>query len=182
MCVALPAAVAIAGLAASAIGTGVSVYGAVKQGQAAQDQANYQAQVSRNNAQVAGMQSDDALARGQEAENEQRRKTASAIGSQTAGIAGSGFELGDETSLSLLGDTAAFGEMDAQTIKQNASREAWGYRQQGANYTADAGLQVARGDAASSASYLKGGSDLLSGASKFASSYSTASKQFGWST
>jgi hypothetical protein len=34
------------------------------------------------------------------------------------------------TALDLLGDTAQIGEEDALTIRNNAAREAWGYRNQ----------------------------------------------------
>lgn len=49
------------------------------------------------------------------------------IGQQRAGIAGSGFELGDDTLLSILGDTAMLGEIDVNMIKLNVECEAWGY-------------------------------------------------------
>jgi hypothetical protein len=46
------------------------------------------------------------------------------------------------TPLNLLSDTAQIGEEDAQTIRNNAAREAWGYRNQ-AN-EASAGARISR--------------------------------------
>jgi hypothetical protein len=179
MCVGLET-MAIASLVMSAASTGMSYLGSQQQGKAAKQQADYQAQVSRNNAQVAEWQAEDSQARGKIEEDQHRRKVQQLIGSQKAGISGSGFELGDDTSQSIIGDTAMFGELDALTIRNNAEREAWGYRVQGSNYTADAGLMTARGQSAQSAAKMQGYTDLLGGASKFASGYSTSAKKFGW--
>lgn len=48
----IEAGIAIAGLAVSAIGAGVSAYGSYEQGQQEQQMANYNAAIQRNNAQV----------------------------------------------------------------------------------------------------------------------------------
>lgn len=181
MCIAA-APMAVIGMVASAASTAVSVMGAIQQGKAAQAQANYQAQVSQNNAQVAQWQAADAIERGKRDEAEHRQKVARMIGTQRAGIAGSGFELGDLTSQDILGDTAAMGEIDALTIRTNAKREAWGYEVGANNYMAEAGLQKAAGKNAKTASYWSAGGDLLSGASKFGANYADNAAKFGWGT
>lgn len=167
MCIGLET-LAIIGTLAS---TGMSVMGSIQQGKAAEAQANYQAQVSANNAQVAKMQAEDAIKRGKQEEEEHRVQVRRMLGAQRAGIAGSGFDLGDATSQDILGDTAAMGEFDALQIRSNAAREAWGYEVQGSNFTAEAQLQRARGKSARQASYWQAGGDLLSGASKFGTQY-----------
>jgi hypothetical protein len=180
MCVVAAPAMAAISLAATAASTVVGFMGSMQQGRAAQAQANYQAAVSRNNAQIAEWQAQDAIKRGQEEEDQHRRKVSQVIGAQRAGFGASGFDLGDATTIDILGDTAAMGEYDALTIRSNAAREAWGYRVQGSNYMAEAGLQTARGASARSAAAWQGVGDLLGGATKFGSQYSTAAKQFGW--
>ena len=153
---------------ASVVGTGMSVIGSLQQGQAAKAQANYQAQVSRNNAKIAEWQAQDAEQRGLEQEREHRRNVQRLMGSQQAAIGGSGFEIGDITSQDLLSDTAMMGEADAWTIKNNAAREAWGYRVQGSNFSTEAEMNKVAGKRAARAGIMQAGTDLLSGASRFA--------------
>lgn len=162
---------AIMSLAAGAIGTGVSVMGAMQQGKAAQAQAKYQAAVSENNAATARMQAADALERGKIEEQQHRTKVTRLLGEQRANIAASGFELGDMTSQDIFGDTAALGELDALNIRNNAKREAWGYEVQAGNFNADASLSRMSGRNSRTASMWQAGGDLLSGASKFANNY-----------
>lgn len=176
MCVVALPAIAIAATIAS---TAVGVMGSIQQGKAAQAQANYQSQVAQNNAQISEWQAADALKRGKVEEDQHRRKVSQLIGSQRASIGASGFDLGDETSVGIVGDTAAMGELDALTIRNNAAREAWGYRVQGSNYTAESGLLLARGDAARTASKWQAAGDLLGGASKFASQGASNQKTYG---
>ena len=177
MCVAALPAI---GLAASLASTAFGVYGSIQQGKAAEQQANYQAQVSRNNAITSQRQAADAIERGKIEEDQHRKKVQQLLGSQRAGISGSGFDLGDDTSLSILGDTAAMGELDALTIRNNAAREAWGFEVQGSNYTAEAGLAKMRGQNAKTASMWQAGGDLLGGAAKFATDYKTGADKGLW--
>jgi len=176
MCIAaLPAIAMVATLAS----TGMSVMGSIQQGKAASAQANYQAQVAENNAATSRLQAADAIERGKIEEGQHRKQVSRMIGQQRAGIAGSGFELGDETSQDILGDTASMGELDALTIRNNAQREAWGFEVQGQNATAEAGLSRMRGASAKTASYWQAGGDLLGGATKFATMGATNKKQTG---
>ena len=64
----------IASLGLSAAGAGVSAFGAIQQGRAAQAQANYQAAVARNNQIIAQRSADDARKRGVFEANLQRQK------------------------------------------------------------------------------------------------------------
>lgn len=151
----------------------MSAFSTIQQGKAAEAQANYQAQVADNNAKVARMQAEDALQRGQIEEQQHRRKVQQMLSTQRVGIGASGFDLSDTTSQDILGDTAMFGEYDALTIRNNAAREAWGYRNQASNYTAQAGANRAAGDNAMNNAYLSAGTDLLGSATKL-------SYQQGW--
>jgi len=178
MCVAM----ATIGMIGSIASTAMSVMGSIQQGKAAKAQANYQAQVATNNAKIAEWQAQDSEARGKIAENEQRAKVRQFVGGQRAAIGGSGFEFGDDTSLSLLGDAAAMGEYDALVIRNNAAREAWGYRTQGSNFTAQAGAYGAAGKNAMTSAYMTAGADLLGGASKFATQYGKSSTTLPWQT
>jgi hypothetical protein len=151
-------------LGASLLSTAVGVYGQVQAGQAQAGQARYQAQVAQNNRIIAEQQARDAEMRGQMAEDARRYQTRALIGRQRTALAANGVMVDDGSALDITSDTAAQGEVDALTLRANAAREAYGYRAQGSNFLADAGLQRARADAAIPASMVGAGATLLSGA------------------
>lgn len=151
-------------LGASLLSTAVGVYGQVQAGQAQAGQARYQAQVAENNRIIAEQQARDAEMRGQMAEDARRDQTRALIGRQRTALAANGVMVDDGSALDITSDTAAQGEVDALTLRANAAREAYGYRAQGSNFLADAGLQRARADAAIPASMVGAGATLLSGA------------------
>jgi hypothetical protein len=151
-------------LGASLLSTAVGVYGQVQSGAAAAGQARYQAQVAENNRIIAEQQARDAEMRGQMAEDARRQQTRMLIGRQRTALAANGMLVDDGSALDITGDTAAQGEIDALTLRANAAREAYGYRAQGSNFMADAGLQRARSAAAGPAALVGAGATLLSGA------------------
>jgi hypothetical protein len=161
-----------ASLAAAVGGTAMSAMGAAQQGAAAQNAANYQAQVAKNAQQVAQWSADDALRRGQVAEDARRSQTAQQIGTQRAAMASMGGDINSGSAVDIVGDTAAAGEFDALTLRNNAQREAYGFKVKASNAGADAGLAVARGDAAEQAGMFGAGANLLAGASTVADKWS----------
>lgn len=159
---------AAASLAFAVIGTGMSAVAAAKQGQAQAAAATYQAQVARNAKQVADWQAADALKRGAVAEQNRRFKTQQQMGTQRAALASSGTELGFGSNADIIGDTAAAGEFDALTIRNNSEREAWDKKVMAANLEGEAGLQQSKADFASSSIGLGVGANLIAGASSVA--------------
>lgn len=177
------AAAGTAGAAAGAstslwgqIGTGLQVAGVVsgvlgasRQATATKNAYEYQAAVNRNNAQVAEWQAQDALSRGAKAEQAQRLKVAQLKSAQRAGFAARGVALDEGSPLAILQDTDYMGELDALTIRDNAAKEAWGHRVQGANASGDASMLASRAGSES-----PGGAafnTLLTGAGAVASSW-----------
>jgi len=158
---------AVAGI----VGTGVSALGAIQQGQAQSQAAKYQAGVDRNNTILAQRAAKDAIERGAEAEATQRRKNTVLLARQRAAVASSGIELGTGSPLDILGDTAQFGELDAQTIRSNAEREAMGDRAKASNFQASAGLNDMKASSASTAGFIGGASSLLSGGQTVAANW-----------
>lgn len=143
--------VAEASLGLAVVGTGLTVAGQVQQGKAAKAQGDYQAAVARNNSILAERAAKDALDRGKVAEDESNRRTKQLIGRQRAVLAGNGVVVDQDSALDITADTAESGRYDALTIRSNAEREALGYRAQGANFDADAGLYGMAGSNAFSA-------------------------------
>ena len=101
--------------------------------------ANYQAQVARNNQMIADSYAQRALQQGKVDEQNQRLKTASALGTQRAALASQGADVDSGSPLDLQADTARTGEYNAQAIRNNAAAKAYGYRVQAFNDAADAG-------------------------------------------
>ena len=90
------------------------------------------------NAEIAGMKKEDALLRGGIAEDAQRAKTRLIQGDQIAGMGSTGAVVGVGSNASILDQTAKLGEMDAQTVRSNSLREAWGFEIEKQNYLAAA--------------------------------------------
>ncbi len=144
-------------------------YGAYQTSTADKAAYNYQAQVQRNNAQIANWQAKSAIEQGQVEEANQRLKTAQIKGAQRARMAANGVDIRQGSALNTLLDTEYMGDVDAATIHDNAANEAWALRNQATNYSANAGLLQAR---ASMESPLgSGASTLLTGAGAVASSW-----------
>lgn len=135
-----PTTLAMIGMGMQVVGTLSSANAAKKQAEANQQAAQYQASVARNNAQIAEWQAQDAVDAGEKAAQDHQRKVAALKGTQTATMAARGLDLGEGTPAGILTDTELFGEIDRQTLRHNAAKTAWGYRAQGTNYSADAGL------------------------------------------
>lgn len=112
-----------------------------------QGMAAYQAQVAANNAAVADIEAADALARGNRAAAETRRKYAALLGTQRASLAARGLDVTAGNANAILNDTGYFGAMDEQTVRTNAAREAWGYRVRATNARGDAAAFQATADA-----------------------------------
>ncbi len=161
----------VAALALSGLGTGMSVIGQANRAQADAAQANYMAQVARNNQIVADRNSTLALQQGQAQEDRQRLKTAQLLGSQRASLAAQGGDVNTGSNLDLLGDTARAGETDAQTIRSNAAQQAYGYQLQAESAGGQSDLYSA--NAANTMANLPFGigSSLLGGASSLADTW-----------
>jgi hypothetical protein len=111
-----------------ALSTAFSAVGAMSQAEAQRDALNYQSQVARNNATLAQYQAKDAVERGQAEEQNRRLRTAATFSDQRAQLAANGIDLGEGIATDLLATTKYIGEHDALTARNNAAREAWGYR------------------------------------------------------
>lgn len=115
----------------NAIGTGVQGF---NQARASSAEGAYQKQIYDSNAQIAEIQAQDAIDRGNKDAKELKKQGKRLIGAQRAALAAQGIEVNDADALALQMDTAGSTAQDALKIKNNAWREAWGFRVQGANY------------------------------------------------
>ena len=146
----------LAGLSAitSLIGTGVGAVGTIASAQAQAAAATYKQKQE-------AMLSEDALKRGAQAEEAQRRKAAALAGRQKAVLAASNIDIGSGSALQVQADTATLSELDANVIKDNARREA--------NYhTASSDLAGMEASSAQTAGTIGAFSTILGGASSLA--------------
>lgn len=117
------------GLAASLAGTlvgGVAQYQQGKaQAQAAQQAANYNAQVAANEAETQRNLAMAELQQGAEERNRVIRAGLAKQGEMAGAMGASGFTLDSGTNLSLLGQSAEEVQQDASIVSQNANMNAW---------------------------------------------------------
>jgi hypothetical protein len=144
----------------SALSTGINAVGQANAGAAANE-------VAKKNAHLSDVAAVDAEQRGSKQAGEARMKGTDIVGEQRLATAASGVEVGVGTSAQLAEDTRAAAELDAQTIKANAAREAWGFRTQGTDFRTQGAQAEARGNYGAVASLLEGGSNTANLAAKF---------------
>ena len=158
-------------------GAGLSAVTAYSNSRSTRSAYEAQAQVARNNAVIAGWQADDVLARGDRAVSVQRSKTRQLKGAQRAAMAANGVDLNQGSALNILSDTELFGEMDADTIANNAAKEAWAIRNQANGFTYEAAQASAR--AANESPLMATAGSLLTSAGKVAGRWYTGAAPSG---
>ena len=172
-----------------AVSAASNMMNAYTQSEAIKSKGKYEQQVAESNARFLDLQAEDSLNRGEKAASRIKREAGSFQSSQRAGYAGQNVDVNSGAALEAQLDTAQMGELDALTVKNNAWREAWGYKTQAinergkgrmarltskteANQTLiNGGFKMAQDLAF--ASYAKGGSATQSGTGS--SSYSSPS-------
>lgn len=160
-------------------GTILNARGQKKQGDAAQEAANAVAEREEWNAGIAELQAKDAIARGADEESRFRTSVRQLIGSQRAGFAGQGVEVGRGSAADVQADAAFLGELDARQIRLNAARQAWGFQVEAADRRLGADVARRGGAAAKSASRWAMASTIVGGA---AQGTSMLADRYGWNS
>jgi hypothetical protein len=150
-------ALAIAGKVGTVVGTGMSIYGALKGGQSASQSAQYDANQNAQNAITARRQADVEALR-------VRRRGAQVLGDMRASYGASGVDGSQGTPLDVLEDSASQVELDALTEKYNGELQAIGFER-------SAALDIKRGKDAVSASKVGAVSALVAGLPAIASAF-----------
>lgn len=145
-------------LFASAASQGFSsVGGAYAQSQAQRAQGDVTKTLFDENSKFADLQADDAIRRGNTAAMEAKRRTDDMVGTQRAGFAGQGVDVNSGSAAEVQGDTRAMGALDMVTLKNNAYREAMGYRVSALDYNFRGNMAKMAGDNEASQTMLTGG-------------------------
>lgn len=150
------------GAAAMMGGAGLaSLAGSYEQAKAQQLQGQWQRQQYDFNQRVAGLQADDATRRGDYAANQVEKKVNQTQGAQRSAAAANGVDVTSGSAAQLQDDTRQAGTQDEMTIRNNAWREAWGYKVQATNYGNQGAMSYAAGQRGATNSLLTGGMQAL---------------------
>jgi hypothetical protein len=156
-----------------ALSSAGSVYSSVT---AQQIESDYKRQQLELNREMSEIQAKDAIIRGDRAAEAARAKTKRLIGSQRAALAAQGINIEKGSALDVQTETAEFGAVDELTIKNNAWREAFGYRTQAmqlGNQAAQVGLSS---NFAQRMTIATGGAQFVSGAATTAAYFGGGDK------
>ena len=132
----------------------VAAIGAIRQGQAASNAANFNAAMALQNKDIAEGQS---IA----ASEAQQRDAARKIGAATAAYGASGVQMADGSPADVLSESARNATLDNLTLKHN-------YKLKGMGLQAQASLDSANAENSRTASYFNAAGSMLQGGSKVA--------------
>ena len=152
-------------LAAALVNQGFNqINTASREAGAIEDQGAFQSSLYRYNAKVADMQAEDAIRRGDREAELVRREGKQIVGTQRAIQAAQGLDISQGTPLEIQEHTESFSAIDAITIRNNARKEAFGYKAR----SIESSLQ---GKFTKFASKSRAGSTLLSGGLQAANTF-----------
>lgn len=176
----VPAWVGYASLGASALGGVTGAVGAYQQGQAEAGAARYNASMARQNAAIAEQNAAIAGQSGEQQAAMQEQKTRATVGAIKAGQAAAGVDVSTGSAVDVRSSAAELGELDALTVRSNAAREAFGYRQQAVGMKAESALDEYQAETAGTAGEIGAASTLLGGLGSAASKYYAYKLQGGF--
>lgn len=162
-------AAAGAGSLLGGIGALVSVAGTLVGGIAAKNQANYQAQVAKNNATIAKKNAALSSDTAQQTQLESDRQTAALVGQQEGIQSASGLSTGSASMLRTRRTANNLGRQDAFNIRKEGDSNIQNYLQQSENFRAEASAAKAGGAGSMLGAFFDAGSSLISSASSIRS-------------
>lgn len=158
-------------IASSVAAAGIGAVGAMQSASAQSAAAKYQAQVAEGDREIALQNASFAAASGNEKAAVQQQKTRAQIGSIEAEQGSSGVDINSPTSTSVRTSQTELGALDAQTIRSNAAREAYGYQTQANNFENSSSADTAQAKNAEVSGEFNAASGLLSGVGSSAFNY-----------
>lgn len=138
---------AVAGVASAVVG----YMGAQSAASAASKNANYQAQVAKNNQTIAEQNAAYASQAGEAKAEAQSLKGASTLSAVKAAEAANSVDVNSGSALDVQETQREFNALDTRTVQNNAMLTAYGYRSQATNFGAESELQTAEAGQAQTA-------------------------------
>jgi hypothetical protein len=164
-----------------AVGAGIgamnSISNAYAQSQAIKARATYQATIAKINTEMSTMQAEDSIRRGDIDARNYQKEVDQMIGSQRVAYAAQGVDVDFGSAAAIQEETRMQGAIDALKIRNNAWREAWGYRVEANNSTFAGEFAKIEGKSAAKQTLLTGGMQALSYGVQ-AASYASNSTMF----
>ncbi len=155
-------------LASGATQAGAGIANGYTQSNAIQAQSSYDKAAAAENARILERQAADAEERGAKDASLIGRRASQIQGAQQARLAAQGLDVTSGSAVDYQAETGVMSEMDKLTARNNAVREAYGYRSQARAVRSGASLEAmaARGAARSTLlqSYTSGAKDVVLGA------------------
>jgi hypothetical protein len=155
---------AIGSLVAGVASGGIGAMGASATADANAASYNYKAQIASNNAIIAKRNAGAATeAGGVQAQNNDL-KTKNMTATQLVTQAANGLDVGSGTNVNVRDSAVALGYLDTLTILNNAAKNSAGFKAQGMNFEAEAGLDKASAENAKTAGEFSIATSLLGAA------------------
>jgi hypothetical protein len=136
---------------------GLALNQANQDAKTAKAQADYQNKMSFINSQFAEMQARDAINRGEIKAGEVRKAGKQVVGAQKAALAAQGIDISSGSALEIQQDTDRLNQLDAMQVRNNAWREAWGYKVEASQATAQGQMAMIAGKAKAKSTLMTGG-------------------------
>lgn len=152
-------------------GTGARAKGQSQQGTSNAALSGYQAEVARRNAKVEEMRATRAEQAGISGSDVESLRGANVLGAVKARQGASNVDVNSGSNVNVRAGIAQANKFSAENVLNNALLTAYGYRRQGENETAQAGIYDAAAAGALRGSDIGAGATLLEGASQL---------PFGW--
>lgn len=113
-----------------------SLVGAINESNALRDQGDFAQKQYEANARISDEKAKEAIKRGNKNSFQHAKKVKQVIGSQRAKLAAAGIDVNSGSAMDIQLETAEYGLDDAETIKNNAWKEAWGFEVDAVNQRA----------------------------------------------
>jgi hypothetical protein len=148
--------------AAGAMAMGAyTMFSGVSDAAAKSEQAHHELTMAEQNARFSELQEADAKDRGVRDAARVRGRVRQVRGSQRAALAAQGIDINSGSARDVQTDTETLGALDELTVRNNAWREAWGYKTQALNYRMEGQMAYKAGQSAANKSLLTGGLKAL---------------------
>lgn len=148
-----------------------SLVGSYAQASAQRAQGDYQKKMFEMNARFANLNAEDAIKRGDKEASLVKNRARQMIGAQRSSMAAQGIAVDSGSAMDVQLDTASAGVQDAMTVRNNAWREAWGYRVQAQDLMHQGAMAKIAGRSAASQTLLTGGISAIGSFAKGAGQY-----------
>lgn len=151
--------------ATAAIAAG-SLVGAYMQSEVQRAEGAYTQRMSRINARRAEIMAEDTIKKGDQEASNYGKKVKELTGSQKASLAAQGIDLGFGTAADIISVTEEQGADNIKAIKNNAFREAMGYKTKASDERIAGDFGKSMSDVKANLTILSGGLDAVKGAQK----------------